>query len=60
MNFSIRIKIIIVVTLISLILFSILAYNNITQYKEVLEDSYVEKAKSVAYAMDANIGSKGD
>ncbi len=55
---SLSFKIIGVVLLISLFFFPPLAYINITNSREFLEASYLEKAKTIARSLDANIRSR--
>ncbi len=54
---SLSFKIIGVVVLISLIFLIPLAYLNIEKYKDNLEVAYIEKARTIARLLDANIRS---
>ncbi len=60
MKVNISVKIIGVVFLLSLILFSILAYTTITNYREDLMESFVERARATTYSLEAGIVKRED
>ncbi len=60
MKVNISVKIIGVVFLLSLILFSILTYTTITNYREDLTESFVERARATTYSLDAGIARRED
>ena len=60
MKVNLQFKIIGIVTLISLFFFSSLGYVNVRQQSQILEESFIEKAESIARVLDASIKDKGD
>ncbi len=60
MKINLQFKIIGIVVLISLIFFSSLGYIDTKQHSQILEESYIEKAESIARVLDASIKDKGD
>lgn len=60
MKINLQFKIIGIVFLLSFILFSVLTYTNVKEYRDLLEDTYLAEAKAIANALDANIRGRED
>jgi len=60
MKINLQYKIIGIVFLLSFILFSILTFAYIKEYRILLEDTYTAEARAIASALDANIRDRND
>ena len=60
MKINLQFKIIGIVFLLSFILFSVLTYTYIKEYRSLLEETYTAEAKAIANALDANIRDRSD
>ena len=60
MKINLQFKIIGIVFLLSFVLFSVLTYTNVKEYRDLLEDTYIAEAKAIANALDANIRARED
>lgn len=60
MKINLQFKIIGIVFLLSFILFSVLTYTYVGEYRTLLEETYTAEAKAIANALDANIRNRAD
>lgn len=60
MRINLQFKIIGIVFLLSFVLFSVLTYTNVKEYRDLLENTYIAEAKAIANALDANIRGRED
>ncbi len=60
MRINLQFKIIGIVFLLSFILFSVLTYTYVGEYRTLLEETYTAEAKAIANALDANIRNRSD
>ncbi len=60
MRISLPVKIIGIVLLFCLIFFAILGYVNIRTYQRLVENNYLDKAESIAIALESSIKSRDD